>query len=468
MRAARRASERGSAMVMAIMVTLMMLAMVLATFAVVEGQQRAGADERIRDSSYNLTDSALDSVVSYMTIAQEFPEAANPYGDANGDCGPDSTSGNCPDPAMVQSAFSAASGHRDYGTTPVWKTTVRDNNQPTETYYRETGPPNDRTGRDPDDGTVLNYDDDGDGRVWVRAEGIAQGRKRTLIALVERRTTSTPAPYPSTGLFAEDIGVPFASARLFVDMQGDSEVPGRLDLACHNAAIPSHLNPSPACPQADATKGQIVPWTVSTTQNTNLCIDHFGNQHANTIVGPFCWHENTGAKVQELRARAQAAGTYYGAVCPTPAQLAGDVVFIDGSVFCSYSSGSNTWNSPDNPGMIVLGTYAAHAACSTQPSGVCFNIGGDNTYYGMIYDGNTMPRNFNQWGVGITGNARVFGVIITEFMSKIAITSTQSPAFTYLPKAWENFSQAPPSSGSSTEVKITPGTFREIPSTAGA
>jgi hypothetical protein len=299
--------------------------------------------------------------------------------------------------------------------------------------------------------------------VWIRAEGYAQGRKRVLVALAERRVTSSPPPYPQTGIFAEDFGVPYATVGQFVDMQGNSTgAPGRLDVACNNPLAPSQAQASPACPQADATKGQILPWTVSTTQNSNLCIDELGNTNSNSITGPFCWETNTGAKVIELRQKAQAMGTYYGGVCPTAAQLAGPLVFIDGSITCSYT-GSTTINSAASPGLIVLGKFAGGGInCGIATGGVCLNIGGSHTYYGMIYDGNTVPRNPYQWGVGITGSAKVYGVVVAEFWSKVAITSTQRPAFVYDPKAYTNWTGAPAGPSTVTDVKITPGTFHEV------
>ena len=61
-------SETGSAVIAAILITAVMLGLGLGTFTLVEGQQRASAQERVRESRYNLAEAALESAVAYMNV----------------------------------------------------------------------------------------------------------------------------------------------------------------------------------------------------------------------------------------------------------------------------------------------------------------------------------------------------------------------------------------------------------------
>jgi Tfp pilus assembly protein PilX len=438
----RRGDERGTALVIGIMIIVVMMALGLGTFAFVEGQQRASADERVRDSSYNLAESALESAVAYLSVT--WPSSTQPWGykvgqpsGTAGTCGPTSaTTDNCPDPSMVTTAFTQSGAHQtDYAGAPNWTTTVRDNGTPSTSFYRESST-----------GTQPEYDANGDGAVWVRAKATVQGRTRILIGLVKAQPK--PLPYPRYALFGGGVYINGAAAGLtqkIVDTQGSASVPGKVGLTCINAMQPAPASGPSMCPGADPTKGQVQPWTVSTAQPYHQCI--------NETIGPGpinqpCLSINEAADMVALRNRAKALGTYY-TTCPTAAQLTGKDVFLDNSsgLGCTYSSG--TFNSAASPGMIVI-------AQGLSTPELVFN--GTATYYGLIYDADEyqMGTSGAFGDVEINGTAQVVGGAIMDEQNVLGIQSTKSPALIYDPNAWNQLF-------TTGAIKIVPGTLREVP-----
>ena len=451
---ARLRRERGTAMVIAIMVVLIMTALALGTFTFVEGQQRASAGERVRDSAYNLAEAGLESAVAYLTV--KWPIAARPYGynatnTSGADCGPGSAlADDCPDPSSVTSSFNSASSQQDYAGAPVWTTTVVDNGAPAtpactslgltgSCFYREslTCVP----AGTPATCTKPRYDANGDGAVWVRSQAIVQGRKRIIVALVKPQ--QQPLPYPRNAIYAYDVVMSAGLAAGSINTLGNAGVAGKVNLVCVEPfATPQY--DGGGCPGADPNKPQIQPWTVTTTLNAyNSCVNEDG-----TVVALSCLSTNQGADVIALRKRAQALGTYY-TTCPSAAQLTGPDVFIEtANLTCNYTSTSNTtWNSAANPGMIVI----THGNSTTGS----INIGGtNNTYYGMVY---SAEEGAALAGLTISGTAQVIGATIHDRYDILAITSTHVPAFTYDPKAFKAVTTA------SGPIRIVPGTFREVP-----
>jgi hypothetical protein len=198
---------------------------------------------------------------------------------------------------------------------------------------------------------------------------------------------------------------------------------------------------------ADASKSQIQPWTETDGYNTvgNPCVNEAGTVSAGASQ---CFSANAGADAIALRNRAKALGTYYAyGTCPSAAQLTGQIVYIEGRAGgCPYNTGSNTWNSATNPGMIVMGKFADQDDLT---------IGGSNVYYGLIYDANETfaPDGLHIW---ITSTAQVFGALVAEWGAGVTIDSTASPALTYDPRAFN-------AASTGGAPKIVQGTFREVP-----
>jgi hypothetical protein len=456
---ARLRSEAGSAMVIAITVVMVMMAIGLGTFTLVQGQQRQSADERVKDSAYSLAEAALEDAVTYLgspsgagTVWSNL--TTKPWGVKSGQatpglCDQSSQAGdNCPDPSLVAGSFNSAS-QKDYAGAPTWTTKVVDNSAPAgactalsltgSCYYRES---------------VTNaaganeYDQNGDGAVWVRAQATVRGRTRILVALV--KPTTVPLPYSKPVIFTNTIQIAASLNQKVVDTQGSASSAAALQLSC----VTSTPQSSAGCPNADPTKGQIAPWTVQANVMQNACIDESGNAfgfNATNKSAVACLSTNQGQDLTMLRARAQAAGTYYSA-CPTAAQLTGKLVFVDGAASggCNYTSG--TFNSAASPGMVVLGKFAGNGASSCPP---CFQIAGTAKYYGLIYDANEQLDS-DTFRVSISGTGQVIGAVISDWTGGVYIDSTTSPALIYDPRAYSNLNTTGP-------PKIIQGTVREVP-----
>jgi Tfp pilus assembly protein PilX len=333
--------ERGFAVVTAIMVVGIMLALGLSAYAYVGSQTSQSRDERVRETAFNLSESALNSTANFLST--KWPTPANPYPSS---CNQASTSASCPSPTGVTGGQT--------GSQWSWTTEVHDNGAPSASYYSDT------TTR-----TQPRYDANGDGNLWIRASGVRQGRIRTIVGLVNSRPVLTA--FPQNVVTAGYFGTTNTGNKVIVDTQGSGSQPSTLAVRCSDSGDRpnSCLNYSPS-------KGQVSP---DTTQ-----VDYQGGDALSS------------ADIDALRKRAQSLGSYY-ASCPS--SLTGTLVFVEGPADCSYSGTSN-YNSPSGTGMLVIvngtlslgGTgdyyglvYAANAQNST---GTVVHITGDASIIGAV------------------------------------------------------------------------------------
>jgi Tfp pilus assembly protein PilX len=312
-------SQRGNAMAISIMIVFLMTTLALGTYSYVQGQQRQSADERVKDSAYNLAEAALESAVAYLGSGSVWTTMNGstpwPWGAAQGqatagNCSQSSlATDNCPDPSTVTSSFNA-SNQQDYAGAPTWVTTVRDNSQPSTActplalagscFYRESIT---------NAAGVPEYDANGDGAVWVRAKATVQGRTRILVALVKPQPV--PIPYPRQVYAGGYLTISNTLNQKVIDTQGSAASAGLVRLSCYFPTSPGPNNGG--CPTADPTKGQIQPWTLQTGVLLNDCINNIGV----VITGISCVSKDVKTDLANLKAKAQAAGTYYTA-CPSP------------------------------------------------------------------------------------------------------------------------------------------------------
>jgi len=131
----------------------------------------------------------------------------------------------------------------------------------------------------------------------------------------------------------------------------------------------------------------------------NACLDYVatkGQVWPNTWVSdPAIPNAMASSEVDSLRNRAKAAGTWYNG-CPSSLPSA-QLVFIE-SGNCSYSGNTN-FNSPGNPGMLVL--YSG-----------TLNLGGTTNFYGLIYAVNA--NNITGAVVTLGGNTEVTGAVVVD------------------------------------------------------
>jgi hypothetical protein len=350
-------SERGTAIVTAIGVMTMMFAAGLATYTIMDGQERQAGRERVGESSFNLTEAALNNQA--FILSRRWPgRGAVPYPSCSSSSAPASY---CPQPAQLAASYDTP----DYASGTTWATRVRDDTG--SNFYKQ----------DSVDARPA-WDANNNNRVWVRSESTVRGRTRALVALV--RIQPRPEEFPRRTIIAGKFRTDNAGNKTIVQTNSTATSPHPVTLRCSPSA-------GTACADYDNSKArpQIEP-------------------REGSVVGPEFVGEPTIPEdvVERLREVAEANGTYYPTGCPptpegTPPTVDGAVVFAEN---CNASFQSNgVWNSSTNPGIIIF-----------RRGSIEFNA--NLTYYGLIYMVNA--DNSNNYLVKLRGGATINGGIFVD------------------------------------------------------
>ena len=361
---ARRSGEEGMALLVVIVLMGVMLSAGLAVLSTVDVQTSASRTERVRDSAFNLAESALHAQM--FALGRDWPglgRAALPYLT----CTQASTSSRCPENASLISG-----GSSDLGDA-TWKTSVRDNGAGSvPTFYS-------------DESTQLQpgYDANNDGKVWVRSQAVAQGRKRTLVGLVRAEMQEEDLPHGA--LIAGSIEISNKGNKALISANGGP-------VAARCSVLVSLLTPCLGHGLAGATSTLASLLNLLSTQVTG--------------VVPTDGYVAGDAMTAEARARMKSTaisnGTYF-TVCPTEAQLSAQVVYIENVSNCFYGN-NGVFNSLQAPGALIL-------------DGSTITFGGTTKFFGVIYGANqpagtaTVQTQGNSalinGGVIIDGNAKM-------------------------------------------------------------
>ena len=331
--------EHGFALTSALMILTILVVVGLAAVALADSQHGPSRDERAREAALNLAESALQSQVFRLQRAT-WPSASTTALPSL--CSASSAAAAaCPDAGALAASFSAATAV-DYrpGTcspasvvSPYWATWVRDNGGGAGSYY---------------DPGVVNaqptFDANGDGNVWVGAQGVAGCRKRTIVELV--RAGEITASFPRDTITANWFTTPNQGNKVIVDTDGASSAQAAPVIMRCTAPIPPTASYScPAFTSIAKDKGQISPpvFQVAGTPTPLLTPEY----------------------LDTLRARARAKGTYY---TGCPPSLTGEIVFVENLTGCSYSGG----NTDAAPGFLVINNGT-------------LELKGNRTFYGLVY-----------------------------------------------------------------------------------
>jgi Tfp pilus assembly protein PilX len=123
-------SERGSALVTAMLVMMLLMAFGIATAALVDTDQADSRRERERESSFQLTEGALNAQLYQLSTRWPGATTATAYPLS---CGPVSSEADCPNGAAIQQNFTGA----DYASGISWVSQVRDNGGTSPNYWSE-------------------------------------------------------------------------------------------------------------------------------------------------------------------------------------------------------------------------------------------------------------------------------------------------------------------------------------------
>jgi hypothetical protein len=317
--------EGGWALVTAIILMSVMLATGLAFASVVDTQQGASREQRVRETAFNLAESALSAQLFSLSTPAGWPGvgyATAPY--------PTCTQASvlvarCPNDQQLRSAFSSV----DLGPEATWETAVRDNED--GEFYDDALA-----------GDNAGYDRNDDQRLWVRARATAKGKTRTLVAMVRIYEQSEDAP--RAAIIAGRLNFPNAGNKSFI------EGGGAVQVRCLPDTEPLCLGNKNNRP------GDLEAQMPGSTPV-------YGVPKVPLI---------TPAARERLRQTAIANGTYYES-CGSgqPPSAHGDVVYVKNGP-CTWR-GNGVYNSPQKPGMLIM------------ENGL---LAMKEDYYGVIYHAN--------------------------------------------------------------------------------
>jgi hypothetical protein len=368
----RLRSEQGTILATTMILMSLMTMGGLATYSYVGGQTSESGRQRVRETSFNVGEALLGAQV--FILSRGWPGTPNgPDGvPFPATCSNGSTNSKCPDGAALVSAFGGA----DVAKGVTWQTRVLDNCAdfpcnvpPAETEERCRGARveapysyNDATML----GSPVTWDSNGDCRMWVRAQSVIDGRKRTFVGLV--RVEQVSEQFPQNVITAGKVSSANQGNKVLVDTQGEALQPSAVAVRC---------------PESQ-TSGCVTTGKDIQISPRNIDYSYPGN----TALSP--------EALDRLAERARSMGTYYGSVTGCPSTLSGPLVFVEtGTISCT---GNSAINSPTSPGMLIVRTGTAY-------------IG--NEFYGVLHMANLQKS--TGWVVTIGGNGLVQGSISVDW-----------------------------------------------------
>jgi hypothetical protein len=328
--------EGGWALATTLAITALMTTTGLATAMWVDGQTKSSTQERLRESDFNLAEGVFNAQVYILSHA--WPEA-NPVGKTTvpnypASCTPSSTSPLCPDATSLGGSYSTA----DYGSTATWTTEIHDNDVgQSADFYDDKSP------------SPARYDANQDKKVWIRAQATVKGRTRVILGLVQ--VEEQKEDLPMSALVAGSVS---------------TTNNGNKDIIC------TRLPDTPDGKDCTSGSGLAGPVMVRCTGGVGTsCQDYKDGQISpDAVITGYTGTGFSADALDRLRQKAMVEGTYYATGCPS--SPAGHMVFIE-NANCSWNnSAPGPWNSPTDPGMLIINNGT-------------ISMDGNRIFYGVIY-----------------------------------------------------------------------------------
>jgi hypothetical protein len=354
----RLQGERGSAIVMAIALMAAMLAVGLAAYSFVDTQQVQSMRERQRESSFNLTEGALNAqsfVLSrhWAGTDKSYPKTAPTCSQASAPIA------YCPDVSQLLAGYNTP----DYASGTVWSTTIWDD--AAGDFYDAS--------RVENPATNVHWDANRNRRVWVRAQATVRDRRKTVVALVE--VQEHVELLPKRVILAGQFKLTPNGNHKYVLTNPDQT-------STHPVTLRCNLN-SPSCAEY-------------TPDKKNPQIDPPEAIEGQQYIGQDALEDDV---KQRLKERAIADGTYYKNTCPTQGQLSGKIVWVEGCAYGNYTK-NWTWNSPTDPGLLVW-------------SDGILELGGKSDFYGVVYHLNNADSDADDL-VRLRGGLTIHGGVFVD------------------------------------------------------
>ncbi len=350
----RLSDERGSTLVTAMLVMFVLLAFSMSVAASADTDQADSRRERERESSFNVTEGALNAQIYQLSTRWPSATTATAY---PSECTVASAAADCPNGAAMQSNFTSV----DNASGTEWVTQVRDNGGASPNFWSDdllTSQP--------------SYDYNDDNFLWVRASGVVRGRPRVLVALVEAENVALN--FPRAALVSGHFETANNGNKIIIDTNGTANQfsPGDIIVRCVLAV--------PDCADYDASKGQIQPNTVQSNLEQPRAVSL--------------------EALDQLRERARSEGNYYAGCAPSLAgDQPGEMVFMEYANDCEYN-GNGVYNTAAKPGYVVIAR------------GTIAKTNGTADFHGIIYHANL--DNVTSNVITLTGNMSIFGSIVID------------------------------------------------------
>lgn len=361
-----RHEESGFVLLTSMIMLSLMLVLSAGLLAITNTQLGESKAQRVRETSFNLAEAGLNAQI--FSLARDWPgtgAALTQYPT----CTQTATSARCPSSAQMTSLVPSndAAG-------ATWQTTVRDNGSAgTANFYS--------------DSLVQSqpaYDANHDGQLWVRSSATAQGKTRTIVALV--RAEQQDEDLPHAALITGRLDISNVGNKTIIDASAGAGMPTAV-VRC----VPALLEVTPCLGHAMGVPpigGTLAALTtfLGRQLSPNTSTTGYGG-------GPAMTPE---ARAR-LKATAIADGTYF---TSCPSTLTGHVVYIEvaPSTMCTYN-GNDTYNSAGDPGMVLMATGQLY-------------LGGTTIFNGVIYHANT--TNSTGAVLQLQGNTNIIGGVLVD------------------------------------------------------
>jgi hypothetical protein len=402
--------EHGNVLVTALFLIVGMMMIGLATSSIVDNQTGQSRKERLRESSFNLTEGVLTSQ-TYVLGRLGTGTAAKPFPNK---CAPSSSEDLCPHAAELSASFSGST-QADFAAGSNWETAVRDDQDPNNAvsdYYHPSLTDSDCNASPID--YIWCYDQNANDQLWVRASSTVRGKTRTIVALikVEKRQIN----FPKYAILAGGFATSNNGNKVIVDATGSLGIGVRC-----TQTPPSSGNP---CLGYNPGKGQLTP--------AGAYVTGLAQQPAITEDD-----------LVALEDAAKAAGTWYSS-CPSNPN--GLIVYVK-SGDCSYTNSapaaqgaSKCCNTATNPGLFVIENGT-------------FQIGGNIEFFGIVYGVNRQ----NSTGPVVTtqGTSLIKGGVMVDGDGKVQAGSS-GMNIDYVATPFENVRAAG-------TAGVVQNTWREVP-----
>ncbi len=364
----RLRDEDGFALASALLIMMIVSLFGVAVLQAVNVETHQSGHEVADEASFNLAESVLDA--ESLQIQEAWPGSSGTLV-YPATCNQASVAiAHCPGSTLTSALASQYAGV-SYGN-PTWSVKVIDDTGG-PSYYSDTLA-----------GSTTSYDANGDNRLWLRATATIRGQTDTVVTQITRQ--SEAVTIPQTTITSGGVSTENNGNKIIIEAKDpNSGLTGNVNLRCQlTQSSPSNNDP---CAGWDSGKGQLDP---------------SGAYQAGYVDPGGGYRTLSATTLAQIRATAQAQGSYYNGTCPT--SLTG-LTYVE-NASCSYNGG--TWNSDSAPGALVFGNgtltfngnivytgviYMANAQGTTPSSGPCtttqqntvITVHGGGTVNGSIF-----------------------------------------------------------------------------------